>query len=315
MYKVAQGLFKKNSRTLMILIALFVVFLWATSWVLIKIGLRDIPALTFAGLRYSLAFIFLLPMVFPKKRRLSFRSISKRSWLRLIILGIIFYAVTQGASFVALSYLPAVMVNLLWSFSSVTVALFGILFIDERPTFFQWLGVVIAVSGAVIYFYPVSIPGGYKVGFLASAIGILANAGASNLGRDINRTGELHPLLVTVVSMGIGSIVLLTTGIFVQGMPNIGFKGWAIIVWLALVNTTIAFTLWNYTLRTLSATESSVINGTMLIWVPILAVVFLDERITSKEIMGLIVAGIGTLIVQLRHSSTLSRLLVRRSAR
>jgi len=115
MYKVAQGLFKKKSRTLMILIALFVVFLWATSWVLIKIGLRDIPALTFAGLRYSLAFIFLLPMVFPKKRRLSFRSISKRSWLRLIILGIIFYAVTQGASFVALSYLPAVMVNLLES--------------------------------------------------------------------------------------------------------------------------------------------------------------------------------------------------------
>jgi len=30
--------------------ALFVVFLWATSWVLIKVGLEEIPALTFAGL-------------------------------------------------------------------------------------------------------------------------------------------------------------------------------------------------------------------------------------------------------------------------
>ncbi len=29
--------------------ALFVVFLWATSWVLIKIGLEEIPALTFAA--------------------------------------------------------------------------------------------------------------------------------------------------------------------------------------------------------------------------------------------------------------------------
>ena len=35
--------------------ALFVTFLWSTSWVLIKLGLRDIPALTFAGLRYGLA--------------------------------------------------------------------------------------------------------------------------------------------------------------------------------------------------------------------------------------------------------------------
>lgn len=305
----------EKSRISAILIALFVVFLWATSWVLIKIGLQDIPALTFAGLRYTLAFIFLLPVVFFTKRKFSIRSISRRSWLRLIPLGFLLYAVTQGASFIALSYLPAVTVNLLWSFSSMTVALFGILFLDERPTSFQWLGVAVAIFGAMIYFYPMSLPKSYKTGLVASAIGILANAGAVNIGRDINRSGELHPLLVTFISMGIGSIVLLTTGVFVQGLPNIGLKGWIIIAWLALVNTAIAFTLWNYTLRTLSATESSVINGTMLIWVPILAVIFLDERITAKEIMGLIAAGVGTLIVQLQYPSMLSRLLGRRSIR
>ena len=40
--------------------------------------------------------------------------------------------------------------------------------------------------------------------------------------------------------------------------------------WLALVNSAFAFTLWNRTLRTLSATESSVINNTMLIQIAIL---------------------------------------------
>ena len=34
--------------------ALFVTFFWSTSWVLIKFGLKDIPALPFAGLRYTL---------------------------------------------------------------------------------------------------------------------------------------------------------------------------------------------------------------------------------------------------------------------
>jgi drug/metabolite transporter (DMT)-like permease len=54
--------------------------------------------------------------------------------------------------------------------------------------------------------------------------------------------------------------------------------------------------------------ESSIINGTMLIWIPILAVIFLGERITEKELIGLALAGIGTLLVQLRRSVILLRL-------
>ncbi|TFH35924.1 MAG: DMT family transporter [Anaerolineales bacterium] len=302
-----------KSRLSSALIALIVVFLWATSWILIKIGLQEIPALTFAGLRYTLAFIFLLPVVFLTKGGSSFRSISKRNWSRLIILGLLLYTVTQGAIFVALAYMPAVTVNLLWSLSSIIVTILGIRFLNERPTLFQWIGVIVAIFGSVIFFYPVVFPGGYQVGILMSAIGILANAGATILGRGINRSGELNPLVVTVVSMGTGSIVLLATGILIQGMPSIGVQSWAIIAWLALVNTAIAFNLWNFTLRYLTATESSVINGTMLIWIPILAIVFLDEQITHQELLGLIVAGLGTLIVQLRYRSSRFRLPGRRS--
>jgi drug/metabolite transporter (DMT)-like permease len=58
-------------------------------------------------------------------------------------------------------------------------------------------------------------------------------------------------------------------------------------------------------MQTLSATESSIINGTMLIWIPILAVVFLDEQVTRKELLGLVAAGLGTLIVQLRYPGTI----------
>jgi drug/metabolite transporter (DMT)-like permease len=48
---------KHSSHTRAILQALLVTFLWSTSFVLIKIGLQDIPALSFAGLRYSLALL------------------------------------------------------------------------------------------------------------------------------------------------------------------------------------------------------------------------------------------------------------------
>ncbi len=60
--------------------ALFVTFLWSTSWVLIKIGLDDIPALTFAGLRYTLAWLCLLPFVWRSGGIGMLNRLSRREW-------------------------------------------------------------------------------------------------------------------------------------------------------------------------------------------------------------------------------------------
>jgi drug/metabolite transporter (DMT)-like permease len=300
-----------NSHTKAVFQALFVVFLWATSWVLIKIGLQDIPALTFAGLRYTLAFLCILPLVFLSRQKTSLRKISKGTLWQLLVLGLLLYTITQGAIFLTLYYLPAVTVNLLWSFSTVMVALMGIFWLAENPTRFQWAGVLLATFGAVIYFYPATLLTNQLLGVLIAAVGVLANAGASILGRDVNRKGNIHPMTVTTISMGIGALTLLAVGITVQGMPAIPLRGWAIIAWLAVVNTAFAFTLWNHTLRSLSAMESSIINGTMLIWIPILAVLFLQEEVSTKEIIGLVVVAIGTVIVQLRKPIKISTLFRR----
>jgi drug/metabolite transporter (DMT)-like permease len=295
-----------NPHTKAVLLALFVVFLWATSWVLIKIGLEDIPALTFAGLRYTLAFLCMLPFVLFSKPMRSVHKISRRTLWQLLLLGLLLYTITQGAIFLTLYYLPAITVNLLWSFSSVTVALMGIIWLAEKPTRFQWVGVLLATLGAVIYFYPVALLTNQLIGIIIAVIGVLANAGASILGRDVNRKGDIPPLTVTTISMGVGALTLLVIGILSQGLPAIPLRGWVIITWLAVVNTAFAFTLWNLTLQSLSAMESSIINGTMLIWIPILAVIFLQEEVTSKELFGLLVVAVGTVIVQLRQPKRIS---------
>jgi drug/metabolite transporter (DMT)-like permease len=287
--------------------ALFVVFLWATSWVFIKIGLHDIPPLVFAGLRYSLAFLFLLVVLLSSSAKKEILAIPKKMVARFALLGLLFYAITQGASFVALAYLPAVTVNLLWSFSSVIVALLGIAWLSEKPTLLQWGGILLAIFGALGYFYPVALPQSQWIGVFVAIGGVLANAVSSILGRNINRSARYHPLAITTVSMGVGSIILLVMGVALEGLPAIDLKGWAIIFWLAVVNTAFAFTLWNHTLRTLAALESSIINGTMLIWIPILAVLFLGESLSGKELAGLAVAGLGTLMVQIRRFPLVGR--------
>ncbi|MBM3135032.1 MAG: hypothetical protein FJZ89_07095 [Chloroflexi bacterium] len=291
-----------TAHTRAVLQALLVTFLWSTSWVLIKIGLGDIPALTFAGLRYGLAFLCLLPFARHLWWRQEWRALSRGDWLRLLSLGLLFYTGTQGAQFVGLAYLPAVTVNLLLSLTPLIVALLGLLLLAERPTWRQWGGVGLSIAGAVIYFYPAVLPAAQQVGLLAVSIGLCTNALSAILGRQVNRDGRLAALTVTVISMGFGALVLLAAGLAVQGLPPLTPGNWAIIGWLAVVNTAFAFTLWNHTLRTLSAVESSVINGTMTIQIPILAWLCLGERLTGQAIIGLVLAGLGVLIVQVGRS-------------
>ena len=292
-----------------VLQALFVTFLWSTSWVLIKIGLEDIPALTFAVLRYCLAFIVLLPFLFRKQRLQIVRNLSLRQWLSLIRLGIIMYTVTQGAQFLALDYLPAQSTSLLLSFSPVVVAFLGIIFLSEHLSLWQWSGVLVYLFGAIIFLLPTDFPLDRRIGLGVAIIGVLANASASLLGRSVNKSAELSPLIITLVSMGVGAIVLLAVGLWTQGLPSLSLQSWLIIAWLALVNTAFAFTLWNMTLQHLTAVESSLINNTMLVQIAILAWLFLGESLGFKEVAGLALAALGVLMVQIFKPTLLQSLL------
>ncbi len=282
-----------------ILLALFVTVLWSTSWLLVKVGLQDIPPLTFAGLRYVWAFLVLLPAALLRRaNRAEIRGLKPREWLRLAWLGLVFYTATQGLSYVALSYLQAATLSLLLNFTAAVVAVAGIFWLAEMPNPLQWGGVVVFLVGAGIYFYPLG-PDEPVIGLLVGGIVVAANAVSALLGREINRPRTLSPINVTVVSMGIGSIALLALGVWLQGLPDLDLRSWLIIGWLAVVNSAFAFTLWNATQRTLTATESSVINNTMLIQIAVLAWVFLGERLTLREIGGLALAVVGVLFVQL----------------
>jgi drug/metabolite transporter (DMT)-like permease len=283
-----------------ILLALLVTFLWSTSFVIIKLGLKEIPPLTFAGLRYSIAFACLLPFLFTKKNISVVKILEKRDWTKLILLGILFYAFTQGTQFIGLSLLPAVTVSLWLNFTPLVVAVMAIFLIKEFPTQLQWFGVVLFIIGILTYFYPVTLSEDQSLGLIVMTIGVFANSSSAVLGRSVNRKGNINPLVVTVVSMGIGSAILLSTGIIVQGFPAISFENVLYLLWLAIINTALAFTIWNYTLRTLTAMESSIINGTMLIQIAVLAWVFLGETISAKEIAGMLIAALGAVLVQIK---------------
>jgi len=51
----------------------------------------------------------------------------------------------------------------------------------------------------------------------------------------------------------------------------LSLQGWGMTLWLAVANTAFAFTLWNRTVRSLSATKSATVSNTMLVQIAVLA--------------------------------------------
>lgn len=290
---------KNQPLLLPVLLALLVTFLWSTSFIIIKWGLAEIPPLTFAGLRYSIAFLALLPLMLAPKYRSALKRLTASDWAKLAGLGVLFYSLTQGTMFIGLSLLPSVTVSLILNFTPVIVAFMGLHFIHEKPTRLQWSGTLLFIAGILVYFFPLEFQQSQWLGIGVMIVGVLVNAGSSVLGRAINRSGKMPALVVTVVSMGIGAALLLMVGLARDGVPAISLRTGLFLLWMSIVNTALAFTLWNVTLRSLSAMQSSIINGTMLIQITVLAWLFLGETVSLKGVAGLILAAAGAILVQL----------------
>lgn len=292
---------KKPSRIKAILLAVLVTIIWSTSWVLIKIGLADIPAMTFAGLRYMLASLLFFPLLLKQEVRAQIKKLSAREWVVMVLLGVVLYTIGQGGQYLGLAYLPSVTVSLILNLSALFVAIVSSITLKEKLNWLQWIGVLLNLAGVLIYFNPTSNPlQGHWLGWLFAVLCLLGNSVGSIIGRNVNRSAHIHPIVITGISMTIGSALMLATGILWQGLPPLSAQSIWIIVILAVINTAVCFTLWNYTQQTLLATETTILNNTMLVYVSILAWIFLGEKQTPLGIVGLILALAGAMLVQIQ---------------
>jgi len=279
--------------------ALLVTVLWSSSWILIRWGLDDegLPPVMFAALRYGLAAIVLVGFVIvrERKRRHDYH-VGRGFILKLIALGLVMYALTQGAQFVALDEQPAATTSLVLSLTPLLVAAGAAITLSEVPSRIQLLGSALVAVGAMLYF--AGDLGATAAGMVAAVTALFANVAAAVIGRGVNRERRLPALSITAISMGIGAGALAFTAIGLEGFPAISTRGWLIIVWLAVVNTAFAFTLWNLSLQRLTAVESAAVNNTMLVQIAFLAWIFLGEAPGALGLLGIGIVTGGVYLVQ-----------------
>jgi drug/metabolite transporter (DMT)-like permease len=229
--------------------------------VIIKFGLEEIPPLTFAGLRYVIAAALLMFIVMARSdSRHELSNTSRQQILTLAGYGIVFVTITQAAQFVGLDLLPAISVSLLLNMTPLIVLVLGVILLREVPTYGQVGWILIGIAGVLIYFYPLDLGALQIVGVIVVLIGVVANAFSSIIGRAINKKKELTPLVITSVSMLFGSVVILVAALMFENAQTISPLSWFYILWLSVVNTAFAFTLWNRAMQTLRAVENPRFN-------------------------------------------------------
>jgi drug/metabolite transporter (DMT)-like permease len=279
-----------------ILEAMLVTFLWSSSYILTKFGLIDIEPLTLVGLRYLIASLVLLSIAINRGEHL---KITGDSWWKIAVLGFLGYTVAQGLQCVGLSYLPAVTVSMILNFTPLTVLILNASFTGEYPNRVQIFGMMLVFLGAVLFFG--DRPFDYTViGVLITFVSGLGWAGYMVASKILFREKKISPLGNTAFAMVFGTAFLSFSAYLFEGFSPIPVTGWVIIIWLGVVNTAIAFLIWNHALETLNVFELSILQNTMLIQITILSIIFLDEKLPIVKYIYMALVFIGVYIVQIR---------------
>ena len=226
-----------TARTIASAEAVLAAFIWASSFVFVKMLLPDIGPLLIAGLRYFLAFFILLPFILRQKGSLG--RIELKMWGQLALIGISAYAIGNGALFWALRYLPATTVSFMLSVSPLLILFAGIVILKEFPTRWQIVGVVVSLIGGALFFSP-GFQSEEPLGLAIAMVGLMGFTAFGIVGRSVARARQLSTLNLTGIPLAIGGGLLLIIGMAVESRPTLDQNAWLIIAWLATANTAFA---------------------------------------------------------------------------
>jgi drug/metabolite transporter (DMT)-like permease len=287
-----------SSRSLAISEGIITMLIWSSTFILVKQGLEYVGPLTLAGFRYFLAFLLLLPFLI--RRRPALRSWSSNLWLRLALIGLAAYTVGNGALFWGLKYVPATTGSFLFSLVPLLVLFMGVIWLRELPSRWQVMGVVVGLAGAFLFFSP-GFGESEPLGTVIILAGLFGFAAFSILARGVAREREVDTVSLTAVPLAIGGAALLVLAVIVEGWPKIPGEAWPIIVFLALVNTAVAYLLYNHALQTLMALELNMLLNLAPLGTALLAWIFLGEMVSAEQMAGIVIVIVGVGLVQWGH--------------
>ncbi len=283
------------------LVWLLLCCIWGSTWLFIKLGLDDLPPLTFAGIRFVIAAIILFLLIVVRRVPLPRK---RRDLLLLGLTGVLSFSLNYGLVFWGEQYITSGLAALLQS----TLPAFGLIIAHyylpgERMTLPRIAGVLLGVFGVgVIFSNQLAVAGPRALwGSAALVLSAFCAAYANVL---VKRYGlNLQPSVLAAGQMVFGLIPLLLIGIPLEGNPlNYHWTAMAVIslFYLAIVGTVIAFLLYYWLMHNMDVTKTMLIALVTPVTAVILGMLILKEELHWRTLFGggMIISGIGLIVLR-----------------
>jgi drug/metabolite transporter (DMT)-like permease len=262
-------------------------------------ALRDaVPPFTLSLLRWSGAFALLLPFAWNHLR--ADRAEMRRSWRRLLLLGVVGVASFNAFNYLGLHYTTASNALLLGALSPACVLAADRVLFGVRPRAVALVGVAVAVVGvAVIVFRgDLAAVAGLQFGRgdLLILIGILLWAIYTSL---LRTKPAIHPLsfLAATIAVAVVAMIPLAMWEWAAG-ERMYLTGAAIggIVYIAVLPSVVAYHLFNQAVAMIGPGRAGQAINLLPLFGALLAAALLGERLHGYHIAGmvLILAGLAT---------------------
>lgn len=224
-----------------LLLALAVTIVWGTNFVVIRIGLDDLPPLLFATLRFAAASI---PVLFLPRPTVPLRKLAGY--------GVLIGAGQFGLLFIAMrgSISPGLASLVVQSQVFFTIAL-SMLLTRERVRPYQLLAVAIAAAGLLF----IAWHGGgdaRPLGLVLVLTAALCWAGGNTVARSTPTVNMLHYVtwssLFAVPPLLLFSLLIEGPALIVEGLSAATLGTWSAVAWQAVGNTLFGYAAWGWLL-------------------------------------------------------------------
>jgi O-acetylserine/cysteine efflux transporter len=285
------------------LLALAVVAVWGTNFVVIRFALDTLPPLALATLRFALAFLPAALWI-PRPRV---------AWGQLAAYGVLIGVGQFGLLYLALrgAIAPGLASLVVQTQVFFTIGL-AMLFERERARRYQLLALALALVGLVMIALRSDATGGTPLGIAMVLGAALSWAGGNLVGR---RAGRVDMLGYVVWSSAFAVPPLLVLSLLVEGPAAIlhgleaaGVGTWVAVVWQAAGNTLFGYAAWGWLLaRHPAATIAPWALGVPVFGLASAALV-LHEPMPAWKLgaSALVIAGLGIIVLWPRWRARLA---------
>ncbi|MER3631090.1 MAG: hypothetical protein C4325_02070 [Blastocatellia bacterium] len=275
--------------------------IWGTTWIFIKIGLEELPPITFSAFRFTLAAAILGVLI----NRLGLRlPDSPRAWSLAAGTGFLQFAVNYSAVFWSEQYITSGLAAVL----QATITLFGLVLAryylaDEKLTIAKVTGVVTGITGVgIIFLDQLRVDNRLAFfGCVAVVIGSFAAAQASILVKA--KGGGIHPASLVFSQMICSLPFIVAYALLREGSPlkiNWTVRATGSILYLSLIGTIAAFWLYYWLLGKIESTKAMMISLVTPLIAVFVGALTLGETMPPQTGFGglLILASIGLILLR-----------------